>query len=328
MKSNIQITIAAALLSVLLYNSLDFSAQKNIPPHVIEAYSNWKREHMSFYSSPSEDNYRLQIFYETYQEVEDVNSQNLEWQAGLNQFSAMSYEEFSTKYLGAEEPQYDADVVTEEINLYASSVDWVKKGKVNSVQSQGSCGSCWAFATVASAESSAAIKTGSLKKYSEQQILDCVTANGGCNGGRTRPVFDYLKKTGLISAKSYPYKKVRGSCRAGKISGTKSKTFTSLKRHSSSSAGIKSGLSSAPVIVWMSTNKAFKNYKSGTFSDTSCKSAQGFHFILLTGYGSGYFRGRNSWGTRWGSSGYVNIKDISGSTGICNIYRYPETLIY
>jgi C1A family cysteine protease len=49
-----------------------------------------------------------------------------------------------------------------------TSVNWVTAGKVNPVKNQGSCGSCWAFATTASMESAHAIYHSTLPSLSEQ----------------------------------------------------------------------------------------------------------------------------------------------------------------
>ena len=55
----------------------------------------------------------------------------------------------------------------------AGSKLWREEGKVTAVQNQGSCGSCWAFAGVASTEGHYAIATNDLKKFSEQEFVDC-----------------------------------------------------------------------------------------------------------------------------------------------------------
>jgi C1A family cysteine protease len=72
-------------------------------------------------------------------------------------------------------------------------VDWREWGIVNSVRNQGTCGSCYAFATCGAAEISYAIKTGIRYNLSEQYLVDC--GNGfGCDGG-SRKEANYLMAT-------------------------------------------------------------------------------------------------------------------------------------
>jgi len=74
-------------------------------------------------------------------------------------------------------------------------VDWKAKGKVNPVKNQGSCGSCWAFSAVASAESKHAINSGQLLQLSEQQLVDCSkSSNYGCSGGMYDRAWGDVKK--------------------------------------------------------------------------------------------------------------------------------------
>ena len=67
---------------------------------------------------------------------------------------------------------------------------------MNAVRQQGSCRSCWAFATTAALEGRYAIKKGSYVQLSEQQMIDCSTNNDGCNGGYPSAALEYIKKAG------------------------------------------------------------------------------------------------------------------------------------
>jgi len=49
-----------------------------------------------------------------------------------------------------------------------NGIDWREKGAVTPVVDQGICGSCWAFATVATLESANFIKNGELLTLSQQ----------------------------------------------------------------------------------------------------------------------------------------------------------------
>ena len=69
------------------------------------------------------------------------------------------------------------------------SVDWRTKGVMTPIKNQGQCGSCWAFSTTGTLESAVAISKGTLKSFSEQQLVDCCEKTAstswkcqGCNG--------------------------------------------------------------------------------------------------------------------------------------------------
>lgn len=75
---------------------------------------------------------------------------------------------------------YNDKRIVEPYDSLATSVDWRDWGVVEDVVNQGSCGSCYAFSTIAAAESVYAIKTGELYKLSEQHIVACDTQNLAC----------------------------------------------------------------------------------------------------------------------------------------------------
>ena len=106
--------------------------------------------------------------------------------------------------------------------VVCSAWDWTTKGVVSPIQNQEQCGSCWAFSTVATLESAWAVKTGTLLKLSEQEVVDCsksctmdggvYSCNAGCNGGWMWSAYlDIASWKGLNSEAAYPYTaQVRG----------------------------------------------------------------------------------------------------------------------
>lgn len=90
--------------------------------------------------------------------------------------------------------------VEEEYNPENIQIDWTTKGGVSRVKNQGSCGSCWAFAAVASCESWALLSKKTVD-LSEQQLVDCSSSYGnhGCNGGSRFEALSYIKDHGITT---------------------------------------------------------------------------------------------------------------------------------
>lgn len=113
-----------------------------------------------------------------------------------------------------------------------TSVDWVAAGKVGSVRDQLSastnCVSNWAIAATASLESANAIVNDlttiaveddpatleidesvppTFEYYSEQQLIDCATAEGntGCDGGLPSWAFEYATNNPLHLTSDFAY---------------------------------------------------------------------------------------------------------------------------
>jgi cathepsin L len=110
----------------------------------------------------------------------------------LNKFADYTPAEYK-KLLGYKKSSAlkDGETVVLDTSSLPTSVDWRDKGAVNAVKDQGSCGSCWAFSSVAAMEGHHQIATGSLLSLSEQQLVDCSGSfgNAGCNGGEMTAAF-------------------------------------------------------------------------------------------------------------------------------------------
>ena len=135
------------------------------------------------YGTQEEFLFRQKIFVANTEEFARINA-NPEntFTVGHNQFSTWTEAEYK-KLLGFRGIQPETNVqYLNETNL-ADSVDWRTKGAVNPVKNQAQCGSCWAFSAISAFEGHHFIKTGELKSFSEQEVVDCDHTSYGCNGG-------------------------------------------------------------------------------------------------------------------------------------------------
>ena len=112
-------------------------------------------------------------------------------------------------------PDYDKTIkrfrdIIPDLDAYVAqalptSFDWRDYGMVTSPKDQGSCGSCWAFASVGALESKVLMMGRSLYNLSEQQQVSCNTAMLGCGGGdMTALQFWYTQGPMLESCTGYP----------------------------------------------------------------------------------------------------------------------------
>ncbi|KAI9998747.1 hypothetical protein PInf_003337 [Phytophthora infestans] len=190
------------------------------------------------------------------------------------------------------------------------------------VQSQGQCGSCWAFASVAAVESLQCIKNGQsgINKYSEQQLVGCDSKNMGCGGGAPVYAYEYIQKNGLCSESALPYTSSNGGAVSCSASCSKSQTgITGYERiNEGDEAGLVEALKSQPVVVAVASgNAAWKQYTGGIMS--TCETTQVDHAVLVVGYDDNTFKVRNSWGENWGEAGYVRMARSSSGMGTCGM---------
>lgn len=262
----------AVLITLIAAASLLLSQHQGSRVSEFEA---WKTQHGISFASEIENVYRERVFLKNLAEIKAHNSDELRtYNMGLNQFSAMTQEEFASTYLTLQIPQGENRYVDTE-DKYLGDIDWTTKGAVTGVKNQGSCGSCWAFSTTGALEALSKSK-GSLQSFSEQQLVDCSGSYGnkGCSGGLMNSAFNYVKDKGITTESSYPYKAVQQTCKSNsgsfKISG-----------HSSSNGctGLANDLNSRPISVAVDANN-WSKYSSGIFSN--CKTSLD-HGVLLVG---------------------------------------------
>jgi len=166
----------------------------------VSQFEAWKAEHGMNFASQFENAYRERIFLETVAKIEAHNAdKHRTYDMGLNQFSALTQEEFAQTYLTLQVSKESQNVITHEQHYAANDVDWVSKGYVTPVKNQGQCGSCWAFSTTGGLEGLSKSQ-GSLQSFSESQLVDCSGAYGNqaCNGGLMTSALKFVRDKGIV----------------------------------------------------------------------------------------------------------------------------------
>jgi C1A family cysteine protease len=173
------------------------------------------------------------------------------------------------------------------------------------------------------------LSTGKLVKLSEQQCVDCVTQDQGCNGGWQEDCFYYAESDKMETEAQYPYTAMNGKCFDSYNGSVKVLKYTNVPRKSS--AQLKAAIAQQPVAVTVNAGAyPFMHYIEGIVTDKSCDSYLD-HAVLAVGYGvengQEYYIVKNSWGANWGENGYIRIGVVDGD-GICGIQLlslYPST---
>jgi C1A family cysteine protease len=218
----------------------------------------------------------------------------------------------------------EEEIASRSLQL-AASFDWRNvngQNYVSPVKNQGSCGSCWAFGTVAPLEAKLLISGGGLADLSEQYLVSCNNNGWSCNGGWWAHDYHYNKKAsgeleaGSVLESIFPYTASSSACNPPhdhyqKIESWK---FVGSSFGVPSVEAIKTAIATyGPVAAAVCVGSAFSSYHSGIFSTDEknvCKTGQVNHAVVLVGWddATDSWIMKNSWGTGWGEAGYMRIK--------------------
>jgi len=295
-----------------------------------DAFTAWMKKQGKMYGN-TEFQMRYNSFKWNMDFVDAWNSGNSTTVLGLNVFADLSNSEYQNIYLGT---HIDGTEALANAEIYVSSfvpealVDWRTKSAVTGVKDQGQCGSCWSFSATGAIEGAYKIAHGTLTSLSEQNLMDCSTSYGnqGCNGGLMTSAFKYVQANkGIDTEASYPYQTKSGTCRFS--TANIGATITGYKTVAAGSeAALINAINVAPVSVAIDASKSsFQLYRSGTYYEPSCSSSNLDHGVLAIGYDTDYFLVKNSWGTGWGISGYIQmIRNKNNNCGIATSAAYPS----
>lgn len=212
------------------------------------------------------------------------------------------------------------------LSATATSFDWrtVEGGNVP-VRNQRSCGSCWAFGTVAPLETLISVYCGKSVELSEQYLVSCNTSGWGCGGGWFAhdyhewriPTAKGETDAGAVLETAFPYTATNAACNGPHAHPYKLADWTYIGGSSTvpSPAAIKQAIQTyGPVSVAVCVGSKFQAYTSGIFNANETCSGTVNHAVTLVGWNddlgvdNGYWILKNSWGTGWGESGYMRIR--------------------
>jgi len=288
-------------------------------------------------------NDRKDIFADNYAVVRMHNSRNHSYWLELNEFAAMTNEEFRMSrngFLNIDHPRNGEAHVMSGVEA-PSSVDWRNK-LVLPVKNQEQCGSCWAFSTVVSLEGQYAKLTENLLSMSEQDLVDCVkkvkvpgsseVCCDGCEGGLMDYAFQYMidSQSGTDDKESsYRYTARNGRCKFEKSEAFKDAKIT---KYTDITKGSESELMDAtanvgPISVAVNANNAWQLYSGGVLKPLFCPGNRLDHGVAVVGYGKEgakeYWIIKNSWGKTWGEEGYIRLHRGANTCGVANSACYP-----
>lgn len=192
-----------------------------LPFWIFSHFEEFQEEFSKNYETPAELLYRISVFFENFKEIQEHNSEGHSFRLGLNRFADLSEEEFAYEHLQPlKEGLFNSENLRHESLLdqnVTSGVDWVQSGVITSVKSTGI--QCphgnWADAAIGTLEASWGLKTGALREFSSQQIIDClrVAGNQGCDGGSALDALIYTQKYGVSLLRDYPSSGVQEVCK-------------------------------------------------------------------------------------------------------------------
>lgn len=197
---------------------------------------------------------------------------------------------------------------------FSPARDWRDKGGMNwitSVRDQGNCGSCVAFATVATLEAQARIQTTRADwniDLSEADLFFCGAGRKCAEGWWPTQAMEYARTRGVPEEACFEYQDHDMDCVA---SADRPQRLVTASRHEEvvDVNARKAFLdTTGPMVACMAVYRDFMYYRDGIYRHVT-GDLVGYHAVCCVGYREDEqcWICKNSWGTGWGGNGFFKI---------------------
>ncbi|MGZ3790322.1 MAG: C1 family peptidase, partial [Bacteriovorax sp.] len=248
----------------------------------------------------------------------EIKKQNANWMAKSTSVSGLS--DFEVKRMLGSKDMPNGDELFYDRSKGNESLDWRNVSGLNwlgPVMNQGNCGSCVAFASIATLEARYRIASGQIwanPTFSPQHLFSC--GGGACNfGWFASEAADSLKEDGVLDNACAPYSAgstgVDVACKDIQCPDQnrrlyKIANFSTPSNYGGNAESVKAALKYGPLLTTMVVYDDFLTYAGGIYKHVTGKKAGG-HAISLVGFNDleRYWVIRNSWGDDWGEGGFA-----------------------
>ena len=212
---------------------------------------------------------------------------------------------------------------------------WTELFPGKPARQQGSCGSCWAHATVGAVEYQVLIYDRREVDLSEQWLIDCIGGGNGCNGGfQSYNYFlpgsstDIYGQNGAVLESDLPTIGSNGTCRGPYAHYYWLRGWSYIGFPLQLQASRDQLKRAIYLFGPISTSVYAGNWSSGSFTGVlnDCRPDFVNHMVLIVGWSDalGAWRIRNSWGSNWGDNGEAWISYECSPIGWgANYVTYP-----